>query len=485
MLIAFVLGVLSVLAFAPFHFWYILPITTIGIYLLLENQASHVSSMLVGFFYGLGLFIPGLGWIFNSFQYFSSINTPIAVVVFIVFIFLLAFLFSIFFLFYSLFFKKRSASIFSFSVLWVIFEWLRGWLFTGFPWLYWGYSFTEIELSKLGLYIGVFGVSFIIVFYSISLYFLCILRLYLKGLLFTISLIFLSLLPDATEYIYESGSIEVLVVQPNVPQNVKWNENKLKDLMDKMISMTDERSEDVDLILWPETAIPSRYGMVKTYVEKYFGGLNKDNIYLLSGFIYSDNSNEILKLYNSLGVFSGVNDVYHKKKLIPLGEYNPFEGNSFISGLIGIPDSKFSFPNDNNNILKLGDVLVGARICYEVTFSESTRKAAKDSNVIINVANDAWFGISIGPYQHLQIARWRSIENGRQLIRSANNGISAIIDYDGSVISSINLDDVGSISKRVSLYSGYTPYQRIGDFPILFSLILVLCIIQLIRNDSS
>tara|TARA_B100000530_G_scaffold113580_1_gene70934 strand:+ start:64 stop:930 length:867 start_codon:yes stop_codon:yes gene_type:complete len=264
-------------------------------------------------------------------------------------------------------------------------------------------------------------------------------------------------------------SIKMTIIQPNIHLGIKFNESELNSIKRKYLQILDNKIHD--LIVLPETAIPKIYQLDKTFYEKL--RMNK-NINIITGvFNYSHDNDEI---YNSILILNDSETFYNKRHLVPFGEYTPFER---VFGIIGkvlnIPMSNLAPGDFNQKDTKYENVTLHTLICYEIAYPYLI-KTNDDYGMIINVSNDAWFGDSFAPHQHLQIAQTRALESSRPIIRAANTGISAVIDKNGNIVNQIQLNDEGYINAEIYPSRGITPYMYFGDYPLLmliFSIMLL------------
>uniref|UniRef100_UPI003563D14D apolipoprotein N-acyltransferase n=1 Tax=Neptunomonas sp. TaxID=1971898 RepID=UPI003563D14D len=280
------------------------------------------------------------------------------------------------------------------------------------------------------------------------------------------------------DWTQSSGHIQqVDIVQANIPQQLKWDKNYLPEFLN-MYSKITLRDTQASLVIWPETAIPSLLSSAKPYLSELLDRFDKDNRTLISGLpsIEADSEHpDGYRAHNSLAVLTGKTDIYHKQRLVPFGEYVPME--AYLRGVIeffNLPMSSFSLPAETQTTLSTGDMKIAAAICYEIAYPELVRQLSIHSDWILTVSNDTWFSHSLAPAQHLQIARMRALENGRWLVRSTNNGLTAIIDPYGNITAQAPAYQQAVLSGSIENRSGTTPYQKYGAAPVLlFSLLLL------------
>lgn len=526
-LLATILGALIPLSMAPFNWWPLGILSIAGLSLLVCDPTSTQSHFKTLFFrtfsYGIGVYTVGASWIFVSIHEHGGASIPLALFLITPFILFLALLLATPFMLLgkslsSIKTPHENSSIplcitmlLVFPSLWVIGEWFRGWAFSGFPWLYLGYGHTDTWLSGWATVAGVLGVSWIVAFCG------GLLGLYLKLFLFMTSgssakttqnnkhqknktkhninilsgttlLALLFWLSGAyfqtIAWTVPTGSpLSIGLVQPALPLNIKWDPHQLPAIVERYRTDT-EKLLNNDLVVWPESAIPRFYHEVTGYLDTITSEAHDTQTALITGIptaednIDQDSRNQsnthqnsfYSSYYNSvigLGLASGT---YHKQHLVPFGEYVPFE--KWLRGTIkffDLPMSAFNpGPTEQPPITAKG-ATIGTAICYEIAYSELVRKSATNANLLLTLSNDTWFGKSIGPKQHFQIARMRAIENGKPLIRATNDGISALITDDGKVKATIPAYKHDILEGTLEPRNGLTPFGQFGSFPVLFA----------------
>ena len=270
----------------------------------------------------------------------------------------------------------------------------------------------------------------------------------------------------------KSKDMDIVLIQGAIPQEQKWKPEQRKKTY-KIYTTLSEPFWSSDLIVWPETAIPSFYHMADDFVNPISSKEMSSNALFMSGLVYQDPKSN--NYFNSVLLMNEQHNFYHKYHLVPFGEYLPFK--TFLSetlNFLKIPMSDFTSGDPEKKLFETGRGIFGISICYEVAYGSEVRKALPYANILINVSNDAWFGDSSAPHQHLQIARMRAIENGRYLLRSTNTGISAVIDNKGKIVTRSPQFEPHALSARVKLHDGETPFSKFGN-----SLILAFCLLVL------
>ena len=362
--------------------------------------------------------------------------------------------------------------------LWALSEWGRARLFTGFPWLSAGYSQTESALSGYGALIGVFGVSFITAFLAGVL--ALGLRSPRKSRFARVALLFagvfvLGWLAGQLPWTRPAGAdLRVAIIQAAVPQELKWRPEHKQASLERYLSLT-APFWDHDLIIWPETAIPAYLHQERAFIDSLEATAKARGAVALLGLP--------VKALDTGADFNSVlllgaeqRQLYHKRRLVPFGEYVPLKplfGRLTTALGIALPD--FS-PGDRSAppVLRGTRFSLGVSICYEVAFGHEIAQALPEAGLLVNVSNDAWFGDSASPHQHLQMAQMRAIETGRQMARAANTGISALIDEKGRIIGKTAQFKPDAVAARLSLFTGRTPHAATGDWPVAAASLLLL-----------
>ena len=466
LLLAFLAGALTVTGFAPFGLGLIPVFSLALLFFLWRNPARAGLGVWTGYAFGLGLLGFGVAWIRISIAQFGGVPLALAVAVTALFILFLA-------LYYALAgwlaerLRTRSDTLWLVLVLpglWVVLEWLRGWLFTGFPWLSLGYSQIELPLAGYGPVLGVFGIS-LAVAVSAGLFNLwprrsaiaLLLGLWAGGL----GLQQLSWTAPAGE------PIQVSLLQANIPQHEKWLRAMRLPSLNLYLEMT-ASVPDSRIVVWPETAVPAFDSEVESsLLEPLHAQMREQGRDVLLGIVAGRDRSEYYNAMMSLGV-SG-RDQYHKRHLVPFGEYLPFDKwTRPVLDFLRIPMSDFTPGGNGKPLITLAGYPVGVDICYEDAYGEEIIRALPEAALLINASNDAWFGDSLAPHQHLEIARMRALETGRYLLRATNTGISAIIDEQGRLRGTSPQFEKAILSDQVVPMSGVTPFASWGNLAVLF-----------------
>lgn len=472
----FVLGALLMLSFAPFGYYLLAPFLLLPLlYGFLVSTPKAAAGY--GFCFGAGLFLAGTYWLYISIHVFGEAPLLLA-------IFLMLALVLIMGLYYAaagwltarLCAGQATRLLVVAPSVWVAVEWLRGWFLSGFPWMTLGYGQIDSPLAGFAPLLGVYGLSLAVVFSAAGLLLAAMSpgrqRWILAGAV---------LLPWAggqavqnLQWTDEAGpAVTVTIVQGGIPQDRKWDADQFRPTL-TLYRNSIMAHPDSNLIVWPEVAIPSLLDQVEVYVDLLQADILAGGQSLLFGILEQDA--ETQKVYNSAVLLDGISrQIYRKRHLVPFGEYFPVP--DFVREwmrLMSLPNSDISAGDAVQPLLvTAGGQTVAVAICYEDSYGAEQLYALPDATVFINISNDAWFGDSIAPHQHLEIARMRALEARRPVVRATNTGISAFIAADGTLGRTAQQFAAESVTESVMPRQGLTPYARFGNVPVI-ALVLVI-----------
>lgn len=485
-LLALMAGLTFGFALAPYYLWVLAITSPMILYIILVGEENSRRAFWVGEAYGFGVWIFGAFWLYHSIYHYGNISAVLAILLIVV----MAMIMGLFHAFMAwAFVKFLGRQPLAFAGLWVVQESAKTWVLTGFPWLFVGYAFTEVPfISSFAPITGVFGISFLAVLLGASL-----VEVFRKKYVhFIISFAFLMLgvilwLVNPQWTTKTGENLSVSLVQGNIPQDLKWQADHLLD----SLIIYDELSQNEwgqDVVVWPEAAIP----LFQDEAEEYIDALQNKATHAGSGWIfgvlYRDQHN-YSNVYNSvMAKGQDTHGLYLKQNLVPFGEYIPFYGVlDLLPNLAGADLVSLSKGQAKQNPLFIKNKKTGAAICYEVAYPDTTRRNAKDSEFLLTVSNDAWFGQTNGPHQHLQMVQMRSLETGRWFIRATNNGITAFIDEKGRIIDKAPQFERTVLRGNVPMFTGVTPFMYAGSVPILMvcALLIWLSYIAKKRGNQS
>jgi apolipoprotein N-acyltransferase len=487
-------GIALGLSFPKAGLWPLGWVSLVGLFRVIEGR-SFRESFSLGFVFGWVFFFFTQHWINNSIHYYGGV--PLVAGLGIVGL-LCAYeaVYTGVFAWLSADALKRDTiwDFFFIGALWVGLEYLRGVLFTGFPWSLLGYSQTGfLPLMQVADITGVYGVSFVLILGNLLIY-----GMLFKGWKIKRAIVFVLLIAVAIVYgfiryemlkeIKTSKTLKVAMVQPNVDQSVKWDPQYRKQNLNKLfaLTMTTLRKKP-ELVIWPETALPFYFGIEANWTVKLQQFITENRLTLLTGapliqdikkkdgfYQYITSNSAIL-----IGPDGNLLGSYDKIHLVPFGEYVPLKKILFFVERLaeGIGDFR---RGDSYTVFEINGKRFFVLICYEAIFPALVRSFG-EADFMVNITNDAWFGTTSGPYQHADIARVRAIEMRRPIVRVANTGISEVVDITGEVIKKTTLNTQWTGVVEVPLKATASVYQQIGD---LFSYLMlaVACISILLKK---
>ena len=474
-LLALVAGTLTTLALAPFDIWPLALVSVALLYLGLRDSTAKQAAQR-GWCYGFGLFASGVSWVYVSIHDFGAASPALAGLLTLGFVAGLALFFALLGWLWVRLLRNRHSALgdaLAFSALWLAFDALRGWVLTGFPWLYIGYSQLDGPLASLAPLGGVWLLSFAIALSATLLVALPRLRTEKPRLALAIVLLaapwIAALQLNGHAWTTPKGEpLTVAAVQGNVAQSMKWDPKKLEMQLLLYRDMT-FRSRPADLIVWPETAVPILKEHAEGYLKMMAGFAEQRDAALITGVpVRQPNADGELRYYNGLTTAGDASGTYLKQKLVPFGEYVPLQ--DLLRGLIAffdLPMSDFARGEAGQPLLQAKGLQIAPYICYEVVYPEFAAGLAAQSDLLLTVSNDAWFGRSIGPLQHLQMAQMRALEAGRWMIRATNNGITVLIDPYGDITEQIPQFEQAVLHGEVTAMQGLTPYLRWRSWPLI------------------
>ena len=489
-LIAFVLGSAMSLGFAPFGWsilapFLVLPLLYVCMTVSPRDAGGHA------FWFGLGMFLTGTYWIYISVHVFGNAAPWIALLLMVgLAVIMAAFLWIAGWLISRLSQGEPWLTLLVAPAAWVLIEWLRGWVFTGFPWLALGYGQIDTLYAGWAPVLGVYGVSFMLMV-SASALLVVIMSAGAPRIVGIVAVVLpwlvggMLLLPDWTE---PAGKpMRTTIVQAGVSQDKKWERNQLLPIMEFYRSST-LASADSEIVVWPEVAIPALDDLVGDYIRRVEGDVHRRKQSLVFGILERSFEHSAEgQIYNSVILLGGAErQVYRKRHLVPFGEYFPVPARvREWMKMQNLPYSDLAAGVDIQPLLATANgVKLAVAICYEDAYGAEQLYALPDANILINVSNDAWFGDSIAPHQHLEIARMRALEVGRYAIRSTNTGISAFIGADGALLEVGQQFKPQIMTADIEPRRGMTPYARGGNEPIIGFCLAIIALFW-IRNRAS
>jgi apolipoprotein N-acyltransferase len=479
--------------YAPFSHWYLTPLLLAALFWLLQQKASAFPALL-GFCFGLGWFGAGISWVHVSIADFGGL--PLAGSIGLMLL-LCAYLALYPALACWILVKAFGRKYWPLAIpfIWLLTEWLRSWVLTGFPWLSLGYSQIDSPMGGWMPLIGETGVSILLVIFACSLAWLIPRKNWLITALLLVVLYgggyLISLYQWTTP---KDKQADVVMVQGNIRQELRWVPEQDIPTMSKYRQMT-EPYLDADLIIWPEAAVPKLEPMALDYLAELDQQLAGQGTGLITGIVnYNFESGNAYNQLIGLGSQNGEKqghyayphaNRYAKHHLLPIGEFIPME--DWLRGLAPIfdlPMSSFSRGAYQQTNLTANGYRLAPAICFEIAFPRQiSANLHPYTDFILTVSNDAWFGRSHGPHQHMEIARVRAKEFGLPVLRATNNGITGVIDADGSILAQLPQFEADVLRTQVPLYKGATPYARFGElWTVILSILAAVLALWLPRS---
>jgi len=502
----FLIGSLTVLSFQPFNltiinfliiplFFYIIIFISKKSQSIYRKKPYKINLFLFGLSFGFGFYLSGVSWIVNSLTFDDNFKILIPFGLIFIPLFLSLFI-AIPILLIGPSLSLNFSSLIIFSATLAFSDYLRAKLFTGFPWNLWAYSTSWIlEIIQILNHIGLYAYNLIVV----TLFTLPIIIFFKISSAKKILSLFLSILFILSLYIYGNYTLNknerflktvenrelIKVISPNFDLKYGLSEDEIEERLKKIIKYSEPNKEKKTLFVWPEGVFSGySYNEIlnfkklfkKNFSKNHFIILGSNKLDLSSGQYF----NSMLVLDNNLEII----DNYNKRKLVPFGEFLPFEDFLNNFGIKKITEGHGSFLKgktyknvivNNFNILPL--------ICYEIIFTDLIQKSKTETNLIINISEDGWFGDTIGPNQHFAKSIFRAIESNTFLIRSANKGISAIIDNKGNIVKQLDRNEAGNIELEIPLINSYKNKNDLIFFSLLITYLFIFFICKK-KNDK-
>lgn len=428
----------------------IFPLSYIAIFIAFLSLKNERSSFLKGFIFGFIYNALTMYWISYVLRQYGNLPFTISLFLLILLISYLSLYLAIFFKIYSLFHKKIPLILQPpiMAMIWVLLEIVKANFLTGFPWMLIAYTqHNFLPLIQHSKTITVYGIGFLIIFVNFS--FLILIKgkkrsRYLHlALSFIVAFFLVYSGQEKIKHLKESSksmkSISISGIQGNIDQSKKWDKMLQKEIITKYLSLTEKTN--AELVVWPETALPFVYGLDGEWTEQFKSYLKDKPFMLITGFVGVGYDEGKAGFTNSAGLFfkGELKGRYDKIHLVPFGEYVPLKKILFFVNKLVEAAGDFLQGKDLN-VIEFKGVRIGTLICYEAIFPDISKTyKEKGANLLVNITNDAWFGKSSAPYQHLAMSRFRAVENELYLVRIANTGFSCVITPWGEILSKTKL----------------------------------------------
>ncbi|HMM78002.1 MAG TPA: apolipoprotein N-acyltransferase [Gammaproteobacteria bacterium] len=488
-LLALTAGLLLPFAFAPYGAWPVAIVSLAGLFALLRRVSPRTAAWR-GWLFGLGAFAHGVSWIQVSIHKFGLPLYSFSVSMTALFVLFMACYPAL-----AAWLARRLPggevvrALCIAPAAWTAVEILRGWAWSGFPWLVVGYGQTASPYAGWMPLAGAYGATLAVALSAGALVVvLAELQAARRGegaRAVTLAVGGLALLAPAAagellgrvEWTAPDGPpLRIALVQGAVPQTLKWRADYRGPTLD-LYARLSEAHWGRDVVIWPETALPAFPDEIAPFLRQLDARARQAGTALLVGMPSGDPR---ARYFNSVLLLGAGTGRYDKHHLVPFGEYLPFD--AYVRPLLdflSIPMSSFTAGGESQAALVAGPLRFGVSICYEDAYGGEVRKPLPQANVLVNVSDDAWFGDSLAPHQHLEIAQARALETGRPLLRATNTGISAIIDHRGRVLTRSPQFATFVLTGEAQTRRGATPYVRYGSLPV-FAACALLCVAALL-----
>ncbi len=462
-------GALLPFGLAPYDVWPVVLISAAGLYWVLTRDGAR--PLRDGWLFGVGKYGLGASWIYVSIHVYGDAPPPLAAFLVAVFVAGMA-LFSAAGAWLFVRYRPKHATVAAvwFATVWVLLEWLLTWFLTGFPWLFAGYAMLDTPLEALAPVGGVLLVSLAAVLTAACL---VAWRRWTSWAIAALPWIAAWSLAGVN-WTGSGQAQRVALVQGDIPQEIKWQPDAAVTF-ERYASLS-EPVWDRDLVVWSEAVLYANTAAAREFLTIMS---SRAEGALVLGLAVREDTPDGARYYNAALATGAGSGLYRKQRLVPFGDFVPFD--ELLRGLIGFFDLPMSVlsPGESGQppLRGANGIMLGMAICYEIAYPELVRRQGKAADVLVTLSNDTWFGESIGPLQHMQIARMRALENGRYVLRATNNGVTGIVDDKGRVTATLPQFERGVLTGVFRRATGATPFARFGSNLVLAALLLFLAVV--------
>ena len=433
-------------------------------------------ALTVGWSFGIGLFGLGTYWLYTCLHVFGLVPAWLTLMLQTVLVLAMAgYLAGLCYLANRFWLKPNGTRDWLvLPALWVLLEWLRGWLLSGFPWLSTGYALIDSPLAGWAPLAGVYAITWAgaTISVAVNVFFMPGAARARRAVALGVVIVLLAapVLLRTHSWTRSAGApIAIAAVQGAVPQDQKWQVKNRQMTLDRYWRLTDQ-AWGARIVIWPESSLPAIANNLQDYLAKLREQGRVHNTDLAIGLVNFDVNTA--QYFNGLLVMPAApqdrGGWYYKRHLVPFGEYFPVPATvrSWMR-LMSLPNEDFTPGAARQPTLSAAGQKLGLTICYEDAFGSQQLSVLRDATLLINVTNNAWFGDSMAPHQHLQIARMRALETERYLVQASNDGVTAAVDARGRIIASLPQFVEGVMHADIEPRSGLTPYARFGNYPVI------------------
>jgi apolipoprotein N-acyltransferase len=474
--VAAIAGAALGLSFAPVG-WWPLAVLCPALLIYLWDGATPRRAAVLGFWFNAGTFSVGTYWLYISLRLIGHAPIPLALLLMAALVAIMGGYHALLGWFVAKYLPSRGAVRWLVGIpgAWLLTEWFRSWFLTGFGWLSLGYAHTDNWFGGLAPVIGQYGLGLVTLLLAGVLAALLLgqLRDRVAAAATAVALLAVAFSLRDVEWTQPSGKpITVAIVQGAIPQDEKWIEGNLDNILDTFRTLT-VKAHGADIIIWPESAIPDLINYHIDYMREVYQAASATGSSLVMGAMRAQENPDTKEedVFNSVVVWDpatrgvGFHDKHH---LVPFSEFFPVP--SFIRSwlrLMTLPYADFNRGAAVQEPLDAAGQKIAVSICYEDAYGSTQLPALVKATLLVNVTNDSWFGRSSARYQHLQISRMRSLEAGRPMIRAANDGVSAVIGARGEILARAPEYEANVMRSELQPRTGLTPYARTGNAPVV------------------
>jgi len=483
--LAFPVGAALALAFAPFGVWPLAIVCPAWLFLAWQD-ASPRRAAAIGFWFHSGTFLAGTYWLYHSIHTVGGEAIGVAMVLMLGLVSIMGAYLALLGYVQARLLPKTGALrwLIGLPACWVLLEWWRGWFLSGFPWLSLGYAQIDSPLAGLAPLLGVYGISLACALNAGAVTCLVLGKANLRP--WAVAILLVPWLASASLWHHSwtaarDAPVGVAVVQASIAQDHKWS----PEWRDKTLTLYRQLAEPhfgTPLIVWPEAALPDVAHQLVSYLNVLWSDAHGANSDIVMGLLHYDAEKDTY--YNGVLALSDQVQWYHKRHLVPFAEYFP----SFVRGsmrLLNLRYGDFGAGAADQAPLSAAGQKLGMTICYEDGFGSEQLAMLNEATLLVNVTNDAWFGDTSAPYQHLDISRMRALEAGRDMVRAANDGVSALIASDGKIMATLPRFKAAVLTGQVQPRTGLTPYARVGNWPVMLLCLLGVLWVALYKRVTS
>jgi apolipoprotein N-acyltransferase len=482
LVLIFLMGAILPFAFAPLSI-YVFAFIVPAVLLYQWQKSTPWQAFVKGAVFGLGFYGVGVSWVYISIHTYGNASVLVASLITLsMILFLTLGPATQGYVLVRLFGKKNPLilCLAAFPATWVIWEWLRSLPLNGFPWLYLGYTQMPTPLRGFAPVIGVYGVSLMVAMIAGCVVLMSTRqwpKTKIQALVILLAILGAGWLLSDRQWTKPAGPpLTVSLVQANISQSLKWQPGQFEQILQTYESLTVPLWGVSRLIIWPEAALPAFPHQIPGILERLNQTAANHHTTLLLGILLGDPANK--EYFNGIELLGMDQGDYRKRHLVPFGEYTPLKSVfAFLINYWNIPMSDFSAGPAKQAPLTAAGIRIAPFLCYEIAYPSEVLKYSRDSQLIVNISDDSWFGKSMASAQQAEMARMRALETGRVVLLGGNTGITAIINPLGVIVAAIPPHQSGVLNGKVIPMQGNTPLMRWRYYPLMGIIIILLLLI--------